>query len=718
MVVAENFTLSNAQYDLLNRGLTFVPTINANKKQKLQLLLDLQIYHRRIKLASYFEYSKTQTPPCFMPPSFWTPPPHKLPPEVHFLIKKDIKDFNGHLTSFQEEPNLSLREECALKELMQNRHIVIKPADKGSVIVILDRDQYITEVNRQLRDETYYRKLQEPIYLQTVPLVQKILDDLYRGKFITGKQRQYLKGDLEPRVRRFYILPKIHKDPKTWTVPFKLPPGRPIVSDCGSETYQTAEYIDSFLNPLSVKHPSYVRDTYHFISIIKNLKIPQNSFFFTIDIDSLYTNIDTDAGLSAVKNMFIKYPNNLRPDKQLLELLEINLLRNDFEFHDEYYLQIKGVAMGKKFAPAYANIFMADWEEKALGKCNKKPLQYLRYLDDIFGIWTYSQDEFLQFITTLDSHDPSIRLKYKFDHCSIDFLDTTVYKGKLFQEEQTLDTKVYFKETDTHALLFRTSFHPRHTYRGLIKSQLIRFKRICTQEADFRVAVEILFGELRKRGYSRSFLRHSLKTFQSHTPRDQRNLIPLITTFSSTSALLHNKFKSNYRTVIENQGLLKNYRIISAYRRNKNLRDYLVRAKLQVVQPQNKTTVLARNFIRLEYVFNRVHKTIFKIPQNFTPQTSNCVYIVFCSNCGKQYVGETKNSVATRMMQHRYNIKNNKEVTTPLVKHFLSHGWHCFRVSGLQCNSGWTDAERKKCERRWIYLLDTKEPFGLNKKYG
>jgi len=40
------------------------------------------------------------------------------------------------------------------------------------------------------------------------------------------------------------------------------------------ETYQTAEFIHYFLNPLSVKHPSHLKDTYHFISIIKDLDIP------------------------------------------------------------------------------------------------------------------------------------------------------------------------------------------------------------------------------------------------------------------------------------------------------------------------------------------------------------------------------------------------------------------------------------------------------------
>ncbi|KAK2814198.1 hypothetical protein Q5P01_000712 [Channa striata] len=654
IVLAENFKLSKAQFDLLNRGLTFIPTLDIHKDQKGRLQFDIQEYHRKIQLA-------------------------------------------------------------ALRELMRNRHIVIKPADKGSVVVILSRQQYIAEVSRQLEDNMYYKKLEEPIYLETVPMVHDILDKLKRKKFITGNQNKYLKGEIEPRSRRFYILPKVHKAPEKWTVPYRIPPGRPIVSDCDSETYRTAEYVDYFLNPLSVKHTSYVKDTYHFIDIVRNLSVPPDSLFFTIDIDSLYTNIDTTAGLVAVQRVFQKYPDKRRPDKQILELLEINLNRNDFEFNGEFYLQIKGTAMGKKFAPAYANIFMANWEEEALAKCPIKPLHYLRYLDDIWGIWTGTMEQFEGFIHILNTHDPSIKLKYNKHQQCIDFLDTTVYKGQLHSQTHKLDIKVYFKETDTHALLFKTSFHPQHTYRGLIKSQLIRFWRICTQEEDFRGAVTILFAALRKRGYSRSFLRGCLKSFRLQKSKGQKEMVPLITTFSSVSTRVNHKIKNNFQTFIQNEGLLPDHRVILAYRRNKNLKDFLVHAKLKPVQ-EIKKHQLAKQFCNLKYIRNKTNKRIFEIQQRFSPHSANCVYLIFCAKCGKQYVGETKHSISTRMIQHRYNIRNQKAIHTVIVRHFILHGLQSVRIAGLQKNSIWTDPERKKWERRWIYWLNTKDPFGLNQQ--
>lgn len=82
-----------------------------------------------------------------------------------------------------------------------------------------------------------------------------------------------------------------------------------------------------------------------------------------------------------------------------------------------------------------------------------------------------------------------------------------------------------------------------------------------------------------------------------------------------------------------------------------------------------------------------------------------------------KYVGETRNDLYSRLYQHVYNIRKKKEPDAPLVVHFLKHGWDSLRMAGLQQGMDWTDWERKKRERYWIYALGTKEPLGLNIKW-
>uniref|UniRef100_A0A672MJB1 Reverse transcriptase domain-containing protein n=1 Tax=Sinocyclocheilus grahami TaxID=75366 RepID=A0A672MJB1_SINGR len=261
--------------------------------------------------------------------------------------------------------NLTISEERALTQLRRNKKIVIKPADKGNAVVLMNREDYLWEGMRQLSNTEHYSPLTEPIYPQTQKEVGEILEEMYENRIISGKQKEYLLGLGSPRARRFYLLPKIHKNSKSWSIPDRVPPGRPIVSDCNSETYNIAEFIEFYLSPISQKHASYLKDTYDFIQKTKDLKIPSDALLFTIDVDSLYTNIETPAGLEAVRGCMLKYPDDRRPDEYILKLLEINLTKNDFEFNSKYFLQTKGTAMGKKFAPSYANIFMACWEETA-----------------------------------------------------------------------------------------------------------------------------------------------------------------------------------------------------------------------------------------------------------------------------------------------------------------------------------------------------------------
>lgn len=67
-----------------------------------------------------------------------------------------------------------------------------------------------------------------------------------------------------------------------------------------------------------------------------------------IDIDSLYTNIDSTLGLAAVKELVLEHSDPQRPDEEIITLLEVNLTRNDFIFNSKHFLQIHGTAMGEK----------------------------------------------------------------------------------------------------------------------------------------------------------------------------------------------------------------------------------------------------------------------------------------------------------------------------------------------------------------------------------
>ena len=82
------------------------------------------------------------------------------------------------------------------------------------------------------------------------------------------------------RPARFYILPKIHKNKQN-------PPGRPIVSANFHPTEYISQFVDSHLNPLVPKLPSYVKDRTHFLKKVDDLKeLPPGSLLVTLDVSS------------------------------------------------------------------------------------------------------------------------------------------------------------------------------------------------------------------------------------------------------------------------------------------------------------------------------------------------------------------------------------------------------------------------------------------------
>ena len=612
----------------------------------------------------------------FRKKSNWIPPDKLFPP----ALSEKLQEMENEIKSLRiskENPNLKKSELRALKKLKNDYNIVIKPADKGSATVLMNKSDYVFEANRQLSNCSHYKKLAYPIYPKTAKKINSILQRLLKEKLITQTEYEYLRPPHSPRERRLYLLPKIHKNKEKWTIPERIPPGRPIVSDCDSESYHVSEYIDSFLAPLATKHPAYVKDTQHLLDMINDIKIPNDSFLATIDVDSLYTNIDNEAGINAVNKAFTKNPDPIgtlkcckRPNQAILDLLQLCLENNDFTFNGDWYVQTHGTAMGKKFAPNYANIFMAEWESEALKKCEKQPLLYLRYLDDILIVWIHTEEEFWKFVDTLNSHHSSINLKATLDKNQVNFLDVTLFKGKQFQKTNTLDSKVYFKPTDTHDLIHKLSFHPKHTFSGVLKSQLLRFHRICSDTQYFSEACDTLIDSLKLRNYSKRFLR-----------------------------FIKNR---TIQEIFDNQPQTK-----------------LPDAHIGPCGGKRCKTcrfIPSTNYIEKNGV--KIH-----VKSNLNCNSSNIIYVIHCSNCQKRYVGETGQTLRDRFNAHKQDIKRG--ISTSVSLHydgvFCKFDSHCklYPIEFVPLADSETQNKTNRLEREnyWIKKLESFPPFGLNSGY-
>ena len=148
----------------------------------------------------------------------------------------------------------------------------------------------------------------------------------------------------------------------------------------------------------------------------------------------------------------------------IIQLLYIGINFNYFEFASVRFQQIKGTAMGAAFSPTVANIYMSVTIRRFLCTQAKQPLLLSRYIDDIFLIWTDSEDDLKHFLANLNNFNPAIHYTNFQSYSSVDFLDLTIYKGHLFPFTNILDTKTFQKPQNLYQYLHYSSCH-QHLWR-------------------------------------------------------------------------------------------------------------------------------------------------------------------------------------------------------------------------------------------------------------
>ena len=242
-----------------------------------------------------------------------------------------------------------------LRELSQNPDIVLKKADKGSAIVVLNTKDYLREGYRQLSDPEFYCKLNHDPTPKIKEKIDQTLTQMRAKGLITEDNFDHL-GIADYSEGRFYLLPKIHK---------KGVPGRPICSSVNHPTSRISKFVDEHIKGYVPHTKSYIRDTQDFITKLKSLgQIPEGAILCTLDVSLLYTNIPNQEGILAVEEKLRSDPSKTPITKFILDLLSLVLHNMNFEFNGEHYLQTGGTAMGTSVAPNYANLFMADSKHK------------------------------------------------------------------------------------------------------------------------------------------------------------------------------------------------------------------------------------------------------------------------------------------------------------------------------------------------------------------
>ena len=121
---------------------------------------------------------------------------------------------------------------------------------------------------------------------------------------------------------------------------------------------------------------------------------------------------------------------------------------------------------------------MGAIESMVLCSTDFQPAIYLRYIDEIFGIWMHGPEKLDKFLECLNNFHPSLKFSIeRTDHSSkkqIHFLDILI---KL-EDNGFLTTELYMKPMAFPIVLPFSSAHPIQTKRSVLYAQLLRAKRL------------------------------------------------------------------------------------------------------------------------------------------------------------------------------------------------------------------------------------------------
>ena len=561
-----------------------------------------------------------------------------------------------------------------------------------------------------------------------------------RGDIMDPSTLEFFRVD-NPKLGRFYLLPKIHK--RLYSVP-----GRPVISNSGYYTENISAFLDYHLQPLSQGVKSYIKDTNDFLRKLRDLPdLPEDAIFCTIDVVGLYPNIPHEEGLEAMRKALDSRENPEVSTATLMDLADLVLKNNYFTHNGRTFRQKRGTAIGTKFAPPYSILFMGDFEERALEGFELKPWLWWRYIDDIFLIWQFGEESLKDFITYLNSIHPSIKFTFKYTHHSIDFLDVQVFK-----EGRGIRTDLFVKETDTHQYLEFSSCHTFHTKRGIPYGQALRLRRIVSDDTEFEARCGELEGWLLNRGYPRRMVaeqigraklldRNTLLDAVRSRDEDSSRVVLVLTYHPALSKKVHDIVRRLHPILLldEDHRRVFSELPLVAFRRAKCLSDSLVRAAVPRANDHSqwgcRPCRVKSNCEVCEVIEDSKQFTDNKTNRVFDIRCgplhcNSCgvVYLLECNTCKIQYVGSTMpkfrkrvNNYNTQQRKYRERQANGtlgigKQPPQALFHaHFAQedhHGEFDFKFKLI--DTAVEESQLRAREHFWQYKLNTFIPHGLN----
>ena len=379
---------------------------------------------------------------------------------------------------------------AAAKELREREDIIIWKGDKAAVYVIMEKDTYLNKMDQILQDPRKFQRLQK----DHSENIKKRINSLLKRANTTTNYFSQVIGDYGPGY--CYGTVKTHKQGN---------PLRPIISQVTTPTYLVAKKLNSILTPY-VPTGRSVKSATEFIDLLHTA--PPCKDISSLDVESLFTNVPVDETINIIlKHVYHSDQPKLDiPEDVLKSLLETCTKEAPFFSHrGELFRQIDGVAMRSPLGVLFANMYVAEVEERTF-KNHPPPGIYVRYIDDIF-VSTTEDDQIPTMITKLQDNSC---LKFTCENSvegRLPFLDVDITKrGDHF------NTRVYTKATNVGRCLNARGECPIAYKRSVAASYVNRALTHCSNWTEIHRELDRIRQLLTNNGYNDHLIEKVIKT--------------------------------------------------------------------------------------------------------------------------------------------------------------------------------------------------------------
>ena len=481
---------------------------------------------------------------------------------------------------------------------------MILNTDKNLGIAVIKREEYVLSIYIEhfSHADLYAHKTEYDAKTLVETANQSVINSV-RKHFasLSYPEQVYFNRGFREKYRHalFYGLPKIHKPKKNGY--YRT---RPVVSKCGTFLELASKWIDYQLQRLTHLFPSHLKDSFHLLQDLSNLKITPNTRIFTADAVSMYSYIDTCHAKTVISEWFLENEHNIPlefPTNLVLSLLTIVMENNIFQFGDLWYHQVSGTAMGTSVAPIYALLYYGIHENNSLlPEFGRHIIYYRRFIDDVLVLWE-KENENDNTHESFRERLPFGRLQWTMDtpgfHAIFLDLDISLVNG-------TIKTKTHHKPLNLHLYIPPKSAHPPKVLYSLIFGSIRRYWLQNTTHTNFKSNVAFLYEKLCNRGHDRELLSTLFKQASSNFVKKYGNERRFINKKDKTAAkkrtfylhlehhprgLRRQWLHEAYQQTISKLGFYEKQ--IVCLSRPRNLRDMLIPSKLSYIPGRNPSNL-------------------------------------------------------------------------------------------------------------------------------